>query len=279
MITARKVNTETTTLQCYYGPCQYTSARLISAGKAEFAHGRIEARIKVPYGQGLWPAFWMLGNDIDRVGWPQSGEIDIMENVGKEPATVHGTIHGPGYSGGNGIGAGYTLPSGKLSDDFHVFAVEWEQGRIRWFIDNTNYFTVTTASIPAGTQWVYEHPFYLLLNVAVGGGWPGNPDGTTVFPQTMKVDYVRVYQAPDTAERFTTTFTDNFSGWRRVLLPFRNFTRAASQPAGAPNDGLTLSQVWGYGFGLPSGASGTVYLDQVRLANLRAHFLPLVRQK
>ena len=172
----------------------YTSARIKTAKLFEQKYGRFEARIKIPQGQGMWPAFWMLGNDIEKAGWPASGEIDIMENIGKEPSTVHGTIHGPGYSGDKGPSAAYTLPSGKFADDYHVFAVEWEPAAIRFYVDDNLYVTRTPADLPAGTKWVYDHPFFILLNVAVGGDWPGNPDQTTVFPQTMLVDYVRVYE-------------------------------------------------------------------------------------
>jgi beta-glucanase (GH16 family) len=170
----------------------YTSARLQTGATFSQAYGRMEARIKIPYGQGIWPAFWMLGTNIGGVGWPSCGEIDIMENVGYEPNTVHGTIHGPGYSGGNGIGLGYNTGS-PLANAFHVYAVEWEPNVIRWYIDNTLYETRTPADLPAGTTWVYDHNFFMILNLAVGGGWPGNPDGSTVFPQQMTVDYVRVY--------------------------------------------------------------------------------------
>ena len=173
----------------------YTSARLLTKKKFSQQYGRFEARIKVPFGQGIWPAFWMLGENIDAVHWPNCGEIDIMENIGKEPSTVHGTFHGPGYSGGKGVSAAYTLPNGKkFADDFHVFAVEWEPNVIRFYVDVTLYSTRTPADLPAGESWVFDHPFFLILNVAVGGGWPGNPDETTVFPQRMLVDYVRVYQ-------------------------------------------------------------------------------------
>jgi len=173
----------------------YTSARLKTQGKFSQAYGRFEARIKIPRGQGIWPAFWMLGDDIDKPGWPDCGEIDIMENIGKEPALVHGTIHGPGYSGANGIGSAYALPGGeRFADDFHIFAVEWEPGAIRFYVDDHLYATRTPDDLPKETKWVYDHPFFLLLNLAVGGGWPGSPDETTVFPQRMLVDYVRVYQ-------------------------------------------------------------------------------------
>ena len=180
---------------CWYGTCKYTSARLISAGKVEIAYGRIEARIQIPRGQGLWPAFWMLGNDIGQKGWPACGEIDIMENVGYEPGTVHGSLHGPGYSGNTPMTAWYTLPNGgALADGYHTYAVEWEPAAIRFYLDDVLYETRTPASLPAGTKWVYDHPFFLILNVAVGGGWPGSPDNSTSFPQQMKVDYVRVYK-------------------------------------------------------------------------------------
>jgi beta-glucanase (GH16 family) len=184
----------------------YTSARLKTQGKFSQAYGRFEARIKIPRGQGIWPAFWMLGDDIDKPGWPDCGEIDIMENIGKEPGLVHGTIHGPGYSGANGIGAPYSLPGDqRFADDFHVFAVEWEPDVLRFYVDDHLYETRTPADLPKGTKWVYDHPFFVLLNVAVGGGWPGNPDATTIFPQTMLIDYVRVYarassSAPNSAQ-------------------------------------------------------------------------------
>jgi len=173
----------------------YTSARLKTQGLFTQKYGKFEARIKLPQGQGMWPAFWMLGDDIGTAGWPTCGEIDIMENIGKEPSTVHGTIHGPGYSGGNGIGLAYSLPNGqKFADDFHVFAVEWDPEAIRWYVDGVLCETRTTKDLPQGARWVFDHPFFIILNLAVGGNWPGSPDSTTVFPQKMLVDYVRVYQ-------------------------------------------------------------------------------------
>ncbi|MDW8310531.1 MAG: family 16 glycosylhydrolase, partial [Verrucomicrobiales bacterium] len=172
----------------------YTSARLKTQGKASWLYGRFEARIQIPRGQGIWPAFWMLGTNITSVGWPNCGEIDIMENIGREPNIVHGTVHGPGYSGGGGISGAYTLPGGvAFADDFHVFAVEWTTNRIEWFVDGQRYFTVTPTNLPSGAPWVFDRPQFLLLNVAVGGNWPGYPDGTTMFPQRMRVDYVRVF--------------------------------------------------------------------------------------
>jgi beta-glucanase (GH16 family) len=191
--------------ETYTGPDNvtrnYTSARLFTKNKFAQVYGRFEARIKIPYGQGLWPAFWMLGGDIASSGWPACGEIDIMENIGREPTNVHGTLHGPGYSGGSGIGAAYILPGGKkFADDFHIFAVEWEPNVVRFYVDRILYKTTTPADLPHGTKWVFDHPFFIILNVAVGGSWPGNPDSTTVFPQTLQVDYVRVYRRSASAD-------------------------------------------------------------------------------
>lgn len=171
---------------------RFTSARLITKDNFTQQYGRFEARIQIPTGQGIWPAFWMLGNNIDEVGWPQCGEIDILENIGSEPSLVHGTIHGPGYSGANGIGKPFSIASGRFTDDFHVFAVEWEPEEIRWYVDDVLYNTITPDTVPG--EWVYDHPFFMILNVAVGGYWPGYPDDTTTFPQRMTVDYVRVYE-------------------------------------------------------------------------------------
>ncbi|MDW8318665.1 MAG: glycoside hydrolase family 16 protein [Anaerolineae bacterium] len=181
-------------LACWYGPCRYTSARLHTKGKVEFTYGRVEARLRLPYGQGLWPAFWMLGAAFPTTDWPDCGEIDIMEVVGREPFTVHGTVHGPGYSGAAGVTHAYRLPGdAPLHADFHVFAVEWEADEIRWFLDEHCYARLPRSRFET-LPWVFDRPFFLLLNVAVGGLWPGYPDETTVFPQTMLVDYVRVYQ-------------------------------------------------------------------------------------
>jgi beta-glucanase (GH16 family) len=177
----------------------YTSARLLTKGKFEQKYGRFEARLKVPLGQGIWPAFWMLGNNIDTVSWPACGEIDIMENIGRQPSVNYGTLHGPGYSGGNGLGDIYTLPNGqRFTDDFHTFAVEWEPSAIRFYVDGNLYHTKTPANVPSGSRWVFDHPFFMILNIAVGGNFPGNPDDTTRFPQTLVVDYVRVYANADT---------------------------------------------------------------------------------
>ncbi|MFL6123441.1 lectin [Actinophytocola sp.] len=188
VITARKENPAN--YQCWYGRCEYTSARLNTSGKFAQAYGTFETRLKMSRGQGMWPAFWMLGNDIGSVGWPNSGEIDVMENIGAEPNTVHGTIHGPGYSGSEGIGAGYSIGS-PFADGFHTFRVEWSPNKIVWKVDGNVYETRTPADL-GGDRWVFDHPFYIILNLAVGGYWPGDPNSSTPFPNTLTVDYVRV---------------------------------------------------------------------------------------
>ena len=170
----------------------YTSARIDTPGRFSQKYGRFEARIKLPTGRGVWPAFWLLGDDFKRAGWPSCGEIDIMENIGSEPAINHGSMHGPGYSGDQGPTGFYTLPAGRFRDAFHIFAIEWEPAEVRFYVDGNLYETRTPADIP-GKHWVFDHPFFILLNVAVGGDYPGNPDASTIFPQRMLVDYVRVY--------------------------------------------------------------------------------------
>jgi beta-glucanase (GH16 family) len=198
---------------------EYTSARLLTKGKFTQRYGRIEARLKVPFGQGIWPAFWMLGADVDTVSWPGCGEIDIMENVGREPFTTHSSLHGPGYSGGSPLTAVYTLPGGaRFADDFHTFAVEWEPAAIRFFVDG-NLFQTRTPADAAGKRWVFDHPFFIILNVAVGGGFPGNPDDTTTFPQTMTVDYVRVYAD----DRFAPRLTEVVAGKKHLYVSGSNF--------------------------------------------------------
>jgi beta-glucanase (GH16 family) len=174
-----------------YGGRSYTSARLNSRVLHVFQYGRIEGRLKLPSGQGIWPAFWMLGSNTS---WPMGGEIDIMEYIGKTPDTIYQTVHGPGYAGARGISSRFVLTEDSLKNDFHVYAIEWQPNEIRWFVDALEVFKVTPDKIPAGTQWVFDHPFYIILNLAVGGGWPGYPDSTTIFPQQLQVDYVRVYQ-------------------------------------------------------------------------------------
>ncbi len=172
----------------------YTSARLTTQDKYEKQYGRVDVRARLPEGQGIWPAIWMLGADIGSVGWPDCGEMDIMELIGSDPSTVHGTVHGPGYSGGNGIGSGYSI-GGSFSDSYHVFQLTWYPDAVKCFVDGNHYFTVTLYDVEAsGYEWVFDDgPFFFLLNVAVGGNWPGAPDASTQFPQRMEVDYLRVY--------------------------------------------------------------------------------------
>ena len=203
----------------------YTSARLLTRDKFTQRYGRFEARIKVPFGQGIWPAFWMLGDDIGSAGWPTCGEIDIMENRGREPSINHASLHGPGYSGGNPLTSTYTLPGGQsFSDDYHVFAIEWEPSAIRFYVDGNLYQTRTPADVPAGRRWVFDHPFFMLLNVAVGGNFGGNPDSTTTWPQMMLVDYVRVYR--DSSVRVP-TITSVEAKKKDLLVTGENFDDGA----------------------------------------------------
>lgn len=185
-ITARKGNQAGH--QCQYGLCEYTSGRVLTEGKFDQKYGRFEARIKLPSGQGIWPAFWLLGGN----NWPADGEIDILETLGHKPDVLHASLHGPGFSGAKGNPVTHAESTGKnLSDDFHVFALDWTPDRLVWLLDGEEYFRVTKSSLK-GKEWVFDHPFFIILNVAVGGSWPGAPDGTTQFPQTMLVDWVRV---------------------------------------------------------------------------------------
>lgn len=171
----------------------YTGGRIKTKDLFEQTYGRFEARIQLPIGQGIWPAFWLLGANIDDVSWPDCGEIDIMEYRGQEPRTLHGTLHGPGYSGNGGLSGRHVLAQGGFNLGFHTFTVEWDESTITWSVDNYTYHTVSKSDLPQGTSWVYNKPFFILLNVAVGGRWVGDPDENTVFPQTMLVDWVRVY--------------------------------------------------------------------------------------
>jgi beta-glucanase (GH16 family) len=177
---------------------EYSSGRLRTKHRGDWKYGRIEVRAKLPRGQGLWPAIWMLPTDEKYGGWAASGEIDIMELVGHQPDQVLGTLHyGDKWPHNKHTGSSFDLPNGTFADDFHTFAVEWEAGRIRWFVDGNLYQTQTkwsTTSAPFPAP--FDQRFHLILNVAVGGKLPGNPDATTRFPQQMQVDYVRVYQRP-----------------------------------------------------------------------------------
>jgi beta-glucanase (GH16 family) len=171
---------------------KFTSARLKTKGRFKTRYGKVEARIQLPEGNGIWPAFWLLGNNVDLVSWPNCGEIDIMENIGKEPGIVHATVHGPGYSGGNGISARTRVR--PTEDGFHVFSVEWAPNLLEFFVDGRSFHKVAPGSLPNGAPWVFDHRFFLLLNLAVGGEWPGSPDATTRFPQWMTIDWIRVWR-------------------------------------------------------------------------------------
>ena len=171
----------------------YTSGRIKTKDLFQQTYGRFEARIKLPVGQGIWPAFWMLGSDIGEVGWPECGEIDIMEFLGQDPRSIYGSIHGPGHAGDNAISKRHQISQGGFQYGFHVFGVEWNATSITWDIDGFIFHTVSSDDLSGGARWVYDHPFFILLNVAVGGRWPGSPDETTEFPQTMLVDWVRVH--------------------------------------------------------------------------------------
>jgi beta-glucanase (GH16 family) len=174
----------------------YTSARLKTQGLQGFQYGRIEARIKIPEGQGIWPAFWMLSDNITTVPWPASGEIDNMENIGKEPSIAHSSLH---MTGGD-LTEKFTLPNGeKLASAFHIYGMIWTPGKMQFYLDTpTNiYATFTSANLPGTAKWPFDDgKFFFILNVAVGGSWPGDPDATISFPQEMLVDYVRVYREP-----------------------------------------------------------------------------------
>lgn len=191
-----------TALKESYLGSSYTSAKILTKGKFNQKYGRIEARIKLPWGKGLWPAFWMLGSNIQTtdenpdnpttVFWPQCGEIDIMEYLGSNPTTVLGTVHGPSYSGGSAITKSYSLTNNRFDNDFHVFGIEWDENYINYYVDDVLYNQITPDDVPG--EWVFNQSFYIILNMAVGGNLPGSPNSETSFPQTMLVDYVRVYE-------------------------------------------------------------------------------------
>jgi len=175
---------------------QFTSARIQTEGKFEQRFGRFEARMRLPFGQGMWPAFWMLGNDQNgAIIWPERGEIDIMEYRGQNPSITIGSVHGPGYSGADAISKEFELTDDRFDTGFHVFGIEWGPDFINYYVDDVLYNQITPDDVPEGGEWVFdERPFHILINLAVGGDFVGNPNEETVFPQTMLVDYVRVYE-------------------------------------------------------------------------------------
>ncbi|MBM9508178.1 discoidin domain-containing protein [Actinacidiphila acididurans] len=174
----------------------YTSGRINTSDHFTFTYGHVEARIKVSGTQGLWPAFWLLGaNFKSGTPWPNCGEIDIMEHVGKVPDSVYSTLHAPAYNGGNGYGQPYTVAGSDFASDFHTYAVDWDSSHMTFSVDGHNFFTADRSTVEQTRgPWVYDHPFYMILNNAVGGDWPGAPDASTVFPQRMVIDYVHVLQ-------------------------------------------------------------------------------------
>ena len=181
-------------LTCYYGACRYTSAKITTRGTLDVAPGRVEARIKLPAGQGLWPAFWLLGTDIGAVGWPQSGELDIMENHGSNMTSTSSAMHGPGYSGNTPFVHSYQLAGTTFADDFHTFAVEWDSTRVAFFVDGTQHYVIQRDEVQRHGAWVFGQPFFIILNLAVGGAFDGDPRSDAILPATMLVDYVRVYR-------------------------------------------------------------------------------------
>ena len=181
---------------------EYTSARLLTKDLFEQQYGRFEARIRLPFGQGIWPAFWMLGADVDENPWPAAGEIDIMEYRGQEPTVLVGSVHGPGYNGADAISKEYTLENDRFDTGFHIFGVEWGPDFINYYVDDVLYNQITPEDIEEETDgegvWVFNKPFFILMNLAVGGNFVGPPNAETQFPQTMLVDYVRVYEFDET---------------------------------------------------------------------------------
>ena len=207
---------------CWYGTCQWTSGRIQTAGKFAQLYGHIEARIQVPKGAGLWPAFWMLGGGT----WPNGGEIDIMENVGRDPNTVYGTIHGPGYSGGNAVGGTRNIGQ-PLGNAFHVFALDWSPNLIIWTLDGAEYFRATPASV-RGNRWVFDHPFFVILNLAVGGNFPGSPNASTPSVNRMLIDYLHVSTTTNPPTGNTNALRGAESG------------RCIDVPGANPADGIRL---------------------------------------
>lgn len=178
-----------------HGEYDYTSTRMITQDSLMVESGLVEINAKLPTGQGIWPALWMLGSDIDEVGWPACGEIDITELVGHEPSKVHGSLHGPQYSGGNSLSDSYELTDATFADGFHTFSIAWTADGISWFVDDNRYYTVTRSEIENNHgQWVFDGPFFFIFNIAVGGVWPGTPDESTDFPKQMEIEQLSLYE-------------------------------------------------------------------------------------
>ena len=182
-------------LNCYYGACKYTSAKITTRGKMGAAPGRVEARIKLSSGQGLWPAFWMLGTGFPGVKWPECGELDIMENRGSAPSTSSSAIHGPNYFGNTPFAHSNVLTQGTLSGDYHTYAVEWDKSHAQFYVDGVAHYNVTQSEILSFGPSVLDQGYFVILNLAVGGNFDGDPKSDAIFPATMLVDYVRVFTA------------------------------------------------------------------------------------
>lgn len=180
----------TDSLSCYYGRCRYTSGKITTRDKVSILPGRVEARIKLAQGQGLWPAFWMLGENIARAGWPTCGELDILENKGSQPTLTSSAVHGPGYSGNTP----FAHTQSNTATEFHVYAVEWDAQSIRYYVDTQLHYTVSRGAVQQYGAWVFDQAFFVVLNQAVGGHFDGDPQSDAIFPATMLIDYVRVYR-------------------------------------------------------------------------------------
>lgn len=180
-------------MSCYYGPCRYTSGKITTRGKFYAQPGMVEARIKLPTGQGLWPAFWMLGEGFPTIPWPQCGELDIMENKGSQPTITSSAIHGPGYSGATPLARATERTQGAYHEDFHTFAVAWNSTQIRFFVDGALHYSVTRGDVQNYGPWVFDRNFFLILNLAVGGHFDGDPQSDAILPATILIDYVRAY--------------------------------------------------------------------------------------
>jgi beta-glucanase (GH16 family) len=249
-----------------YGGRNYTSARLKTQNKKFWKYGKIEARMKLPYGQGIWPAFWMLGQNISSVGWPACGEIDIMEMIGGSgrEKTVHGTVHWDNAGQHAQSGGSYSLPVGTFADAFHVFRIEWDQNLIRWYVDNNHYYSLNIT--PSGLSEI-RNDFFILLNLAVGGNWPGNPNSTTVFPQTLEVDYVRVYKAVLSDVKDESSIPSEYKLEQNFPNPFNPSTTINFS---IPEDSFVTLKVWDM-----KGTEIALLLnDEVSAGNHKMEFIP-----
>jgi beta-glucanase (GH16 family) len=187
----------TTGVTCYYGACRYTSAKITTRGKMVASPGRVEARIKLPTGQGLWPAFWLLGSTCPQTPWPDCGELDIMENKGSQPTTTSSAVHGPGYSGQTPFAHANVLSAGSVADNFHTYAVQWDSTHVFFFVDDALHYQVTRGGVEQYGRSILGYSFIVILDLAVGGHFDGDPASDAIFPATMTVDYVRVFK-PET---------------------------------------------------------------------------------